>query len=235
MRVLDLGCGTGFPALELAIRLGKTCEVYGIDPWKAGLERCLTKVQIHGLTNMHLIEGVAEQMPFKDNYFDLVVSNNGINNVNNMETTFKECFRVSKPGAGFVFTMNTEGTMAEFYHIFREVLQIEGLNESIRKMAEHIHHKRRPLKEIHALLDLAGFKVRDIIHDSFPLRYLDGTAMLDHFFIRVAFLEPWLEIVPEDLQKSVFDKIEKRMNSIAAEAGEFRMTVPFVTISCIRK
>ncbi|PON19754.1 hypothetical protein C2W62_01070 [Candidatus Entotheonella serta] len=31
--VLDVGCGTGFPMLELAQRLGPTCTVSGIDPW----------------------------------------------------------------------------------------------------------------------------------------------------------------------------------------------------------
>ena len=31
MKVLDVGCGTGFPLLELAQRLGESCEVYGID------------------------------------------------------------------------------------------------------------------------------------------------------------------------------------------------------------
>ena len=235
MKVLDIGCGTGFPAIELAMRLGNRCEVYGIDPWKAGIERSLKKIEAFGSKNVHLIEGASEQMPFDDNYFDLVVSNNGINNVDDMGKVFAECHRVSKPLAEFVFTMNTEGTMAEFYHLFREVLQGEQMTESIHKMAQHIHHKRRPLKEIESLLDHAGFKVRDVYHNSFSLRYLDGTAMLNHFFIRLAFLKPWLEIVPEDRQHSVFEKIEKRMNAVADEAGEFRMTVPFVTISCKRK
>ena len=32
LRVLDVGCSTGFPLLELAQRLGPTCAVVGLDP-----------------------------------------------------------------------------------------------------------------------------------------------------------------------------------------------------------
>jgi ubiquinone/menaquinone biosynthesis C-methylase UbiE len=32
LTVLDVGCDTGFPLLELAQRLGATCRVHGVDP-----------------------------------------------------------------------------------------------------------------------------------------------------------------------------------------------------------
>lgn len=38
MNVLDLGCGTGFPLIELANRLGPSCRLYGLDPWYAALQ-----------------------------------------------------------------------------------------------------------------------------------------------------------------------------------------------------
>ena len=36
MNVLDIGFGTGFPLTELAMRLGKTSRIYGVDPWNEG-------------------------------------------------------------------------------------------------------------------------------------------------------------------------------------------------------
>jgi hypothetical protein len=39
IRSLDIGFGLGFPLMELAMRLGPSSKVYGIDPWKAGTER----------------------------------------------------------------------------------------------------------------------------------------------------------------------------------------------------
>jgi arsenite methyltransferase len=35
---LDVGCGTGFPLVELAQRLGKSCHVHGVDPWQTALD-----------------------------------------------------------------------------------------------------------------------------------------------------------------------------------------------------
>lgn len=33
LAVLDIGFGSGFPLIELAMRLGKNARVYGIDPF----------------------------------------------------------------------------------------------------------------------------------------------------------------------------------------------------------
>ena len=41
---LDVGCGLGFPLLELAQRLGSSCHVYGLDPWAKAVERVRLKI-----------------------------------------------------------------------------------------------------------------------------------------------------------------------------------------------
>jgi trans-aconitate methyltransferase len=42
-RVLDLGCGPGFPTFELAERLGGSARVVGVDPWSAALRELLDR------------------------------------------------------------------------------------------------------------------------------------------------------------------------------------------------
>jgi SAM-dependent methyltransferase len=44
INALDVGCGLGFPLIELAQRLGVSSKVYGIDPWKRALERAHVKI-----------------------------------------------------------------------------------------------------------------------------------------------------------------------------------------------
>ena len=46
--VLDVGCGTGFPLLELAGRLGPSSTVTGLDSWAAALDRARRKARARG-------------------------------------------------------------------------------------------------------------------------------------------------------------------------------------------
>ncbi len=102
IKVLDIGFGTGFPILEVALRLGSTCKVYGIDPWKPAIDRARFKMKQYGINNVELIEGKAENIPLPDNSIDLIMSNNGINNVEDINKVFSECKRIAKRGAQFV-------------------------------------------------------------------------------------------------------------------------------------
>ena len=234
-RALDVGCGLGFPLLELAMRLGTGTKVYGIDPWKEALERARIKAGVMGIKNVEVVEGVAEELPFDDGFFDLIVSNNGINNVNDLPKTLKEIGRVSKAGAQFVSTMNTDGTMMEFYGIFETVLRENGLETAIEMMKKHIRRKRPALDDVGRLMVDAGFAVSSVSEEDFALSYADGTAMLNHFFIRLAFLDEWKKIVPKERCPAVFGEIEKRLNLLAEKKGRLSLTIPFAVIDCLKK
>lgn len=178
------------------------------------------------------MEGCAEQMPFEDGHFDLIVSNNGINNVQNLEKTFEEIRRVSKNGSQFVFTFNTDHTFIEFYDVYHEVLKDCAMEECQRKLSEHIYSRRKPVSEFETMLDKYGFRVISIYDDTFHYRFVDATAMLDHFFVKFAFMPSWKEIIPEDRQEEIFDKIETKLNLKSERSGGFSMQVPFVTMDC---
>jgi ubiquinone/menaquinone biosynthesis C-methylase UbiE len=79
IKALDLGFGAGFPLLELAQRLGESSVVYGIDCWKEAIDRAKEKINVMGLKNVRIYMGSAENMPFRDEYFNLITSNNGLN------------------------------------------------------------------------------------------------------------------------------------------------------------
>jgi len=232
IKVLDIGCGLGFPVIELAQRLGNTSKVFGIDPWEKAIERSLFKIKKYGINNVEIIKGIAEELPFEDSFFDLVVSNNGINNVQDMKLALSECARVSKPDAQLVITLNLEDTMIEFYEVFQKVLKDNNFNKEIIKMRKQIYLKRKPLTEIEKLLKSFGFKVTDIYHDKFYLRFIDGTTMFNHSLIKYWFLGGWKSILDDNNLEKIFDEVESRLNSIAKEKGELQLTVPFVTIDC---
>jgi len=225
---LDIGFGTGFPLLELAMRLGSGSTLYGIDPWAGAVERTRKKLRQYGIGNVQLIEGRAEQIPLGDATIDLIVSNNGINNVDNLEQVLSECARVSKRGAQFLATVNLDTTMAEFYSVMEDVLQRRGQTAEIVNMKAHIRSKRPPLPELSAALRKAGFKPPRITHDTFRYTFTSGTAMLNHYFIRLAFLGPWKEIVAPDQQADIFSEIESHLNLQSEADGCIHLSVPFV-------
>jgi len=227
---LDIGFGLGFPLLEVAQRLGNSSKVYGIDPWKAAIVRTQTKINILGLTNVELIEGVAENIPLPDNSIDLIVSNNGINNVQDLEKVMNECKRVAKQSAQFVATVNLDETMIEFYNELEKVLVEEGLNENVIKLKKHIYEKRKPAEEMLNAFEKNEFKIINVDRDSFKYRYLNATAMFNHSFIRLAFMDSWIDLVPANKVNKIFTQVENRLNIKAQNDGEMTLTVPFVLI-----
>jgi len=93
---LDIGFGAGFPLTEIAMRFGETCKIYGIDPWEAAIRRTKKKIQFYEIKNVEIINGVAENIPLPDKSVELITSNNGLNNVENIEKALSECSRITK-------------------------------------------------------------------------------------------------------------------------------------------
>ena len=229
---LDIGFGLGFPLLEVAMRLGGSCKVYGIDPWETAAERTKEKIKVCGINNVKIITGVAEKIQLPDNSVDLIFSNNGLNNVNDLKAVLKECGRISKIGAQLVFTFNTEKTMIEFYSELEEVLLEKNMHNEISLMKKHIYKKRKPVEEFQLLLEKNGFAINDIIYDEFSISFTDGTTMFNHFLIKLAFIESWKDFIPEKKHEDVFGEVENRLNKIAQGNGCIKLTVPYVLMDC---
>ena len=234
IKVLDVGSGNGFPSVELAARLGHTSKVFGIDPWNAANTRVRQKIDKWGITNLKIIEGVSENLPFDASYFDLIVSNNGINNVQDEEKVWSEISRVAKPGSQFVFTVNLPESFIEFYDLFRAVLEKDNLYRELEKVEEHIYAKRKPVEHFLTLIEKNGFHPAKIIEDSFNLTYADGRSMLNHFFINLAFRESWEYILEPNMVSDIFGKLVKILDEYSENRGCLKLTVPYVCIDTIR-
>jgi arsenite methyltransferase len=232
IRVLDIGFGTGFPLIELAQRLGNGSEVYGVDVWEEAVERARQKIRTRQLSNITTLVQAAEELPFGDQFFDLVVSNNGLNNVQNLERALAEICRTSKTDAQLVFTVNLPDTMNEFYETYADVLRDFDFIKEISKMKQHIHEKRKPIEELRSLLQNAGFRIDREILSSFDYRFADGTRMFQYYLIREFFLPAWTGLLAEERVPNIFTEVESRLNRIAAEKGELRLSVPFVCMDC---
>lgn len=204
---LDVGCGTGFPLLELAQRLGPGSQVHGLDPWRAGIVRAERKRRHWNIANAHLHLGDAAAMPFRDATFDLIVSNLGVNNFSDAPAALRECRRVLRENGTLALTTNVVGHMRELYEVFATVV------DDRMRLEEHIQH-RATVEKLHTLLDSAGFAVRRVVESAFTMRYATGTALLKHAFIQFGFLPGWQGVVPEADRERVFAELERRLNEI---------------------
>lgn len=231
---LDVGSGTGFPAIELAQRIGPSGKIFALDPWYPAVHRAQEKASIHGTSNVHFVLGVAENIPFPDRTFDLVVSNNGLNNVNHIGQAANEIARVCRPGGQFVFTYNTAGTMDPFYDVFNVVLQQRGLLNEQQELSCHIKRLRPSFDEYSAHLCRTGFTVVSCVKGIFHLNFADGTSMLNHYLIRFYFLPAWKSLLKETDVCAVFMAIEEGLNDLARKHGVLSMPVPYICADCQR-
>jgi len=92
-RVLDVGCGTGFATEALA---RESDHVHGIDQSQHQLARAFEKFGRRGPVRFYLSD--AEQLPFRDDSFDVVWSSGSIEYWPDPVSTLRELRRVARPG-----------------------------------------------------------------------------------------------------------------------------------------
>ena len=94
--VLDIGCGGGFDVIFAATVVGLKGKVTGIDVTPEMLERSKKNLQETSIENVTLKQATAEELPFPDNNFDVIISNGVFNLIPNKVKAFSEVFRVLK-------------------------------------------------------------------------------------------------------------------------------------------
>jgi arsenite methyltransferase len=222
---VDIGCGTGFPLLLLARRLGPQCRMIGVDPWKAAMERTAAKIAAWNLPNVELILSPAHNIPLGDGSVDLITSNLGLNNFEDVAAVLAECKRLLSAHGRLCLSTNLRGTFAEFYTAFQEA--VDGDASLLEAIASHEGH-RHTVESLEELLHAHGFLVENVVKDVAAYTYANGTAFLNDYFTVMGFLPGWKGVVPEGQWEAVFGRVEEILNARAGQAGRLRLTVPIV-------
>jgi ubiquinone/menaquinone biosynthesis C-methylase UbiE len=223
-RALDLGCGVGFPVLELAERLGARARVVGIDPWREGLARARLKRELWSVPNADLVQGDGATLPFRDASLDLVVSNLGINNFAEPDAVLAEARRVLRPGGVLALTTNRMGHMRELYAAFERALANDA--QALERLATQQRH-RGTTESLKARLAAAGFEVATVHEREEALRFADAEALFEHHFMRLGFRAGWEEIAGD---AATFERLRQEIAAVAREQGEVRLAIPFVYV-----
>ena len=109
-RILDIGCGSGVPTMELA-RLGQG-EVIGIDIDKSALDKLTKKIREAGFSDrVQAVNCSILDMAFPDESFDIVWSEGSVF-VTGLKRGIQEWKRFLKPG-GFMVIHDEKGNVEE--------------------------------------------------------------------------------------------------------------------------
>jgi arsenite methyltransferase len=96
--VLDLGSGGGIDVILSAKRVGPTGTAYGVDMTDEMLALAQQNAREAGVTNVHFLKGMIEQIPVPADSVDVVISNCVINLSTDKPAVLAEIARVLKPG-----------------------------------------------------------------------------------------------------------------------------------------
>jgi ubiquinone/menaquinone biosynthesis C-methylase UbiE len=96
--VLDIGSGAGFD-LYVAKRLaGDSGRVCGIDLTREMVDQARENLAESGMNGIEVVHIASEEIPYKDNTFNTIISNGVINLSPCKQELFQEIFRVLKNG-----------------------------------------------------------------------------------------------------------------------------------------
>ncbi|MCF8331361.1 MAG: methyltransferase domain-containing protein [Bacteroidales bacterium] len=180
-KVIDLGGGFSGSARHLVKKFGCHVTVINLSEVENEYGCKLNKQQ--GLDDkIDVIDGSFEDIPFKDNTFDIVWSQDAILHSGEREQTIKEAARVLKPGGDMVFTdpMQTYNCNKEVLQPIYERIQLSSLGSpefykskaleyglnfiDFKEMPEQLsNHYAKVLRETEENMD----KIKDHVSDQY--------------------------------------------------------------------
>ena len=171
-RVLDVGCGTGIVAREIAPRLGATAAVTAVD-LSANMLAVARAAAARERLTIEWREGNAEKLPFCDGAFDLVLCQFALMFVGDKAAALSEMRRVI-PGSGRVLISVWQGLDRHpFYQTLHNVIEQRVGMSALRQI-----FALGDTDDLHALAVAAGFQRVDIKPFSLTARFPNPEAFI---------------------------------------------------------
>jgi len=158
---LDVGCGTGFLSLELA---GRGHRVTGIDFAPQMLAEARKKAMAQGVA-VRFEEGDAEQLPFAEGSFDLVMTRHVLWTLPHPEAAIDEWIRVLRPG-GRLAAMDSQfdpSVLERSPQNARSSAEYAGIGDRLPFLGGRPQSEIEALLRAHGLADVAGDPVADLV------------------------------------------------------------------------
>lgn len=218
-RVLDIACGTGVLAREVASRVGSTGKVVGLDPSRGMLE--VAKQLAPGV---EWKEGTAEALPFADRSFDAVVSQFGLMFFTDRRQSLHEMLRVLTPsGRLAVAVWNALDTMPAYAAAVALIERLAGQPAADALRAPFVLGNRQKLEGL--FKDAGVGSVKIATHR--------GTARFPNIRTMVeADLRGWLPVMgvmlPEEQIQQILQEADSALRPYVSEPATFEVSAHIV-------
>lgn len=149
LRVLDIGMGTGFLARKLC-RNNPNIKVFGCDI-AHGMNIYAQKQLSHTPRQIYSLTADAEELCYKGQQVDLVISNLSYQWLNDIKQGLSEARRVLKPGGRLMLTTLGEQTLLELKDCFSKAYREQ------KGQAPNFTHSFLKQAEVLGMMEDAGF------------------------------------------------------------------------------
>ena len=147
--ILDVATGGGHTANAFAPYAHK---VTAMDLTPEMLNAAEKFIKGNGHSNVLFMEGDAENMPFSNHHFDLVICRIAPHHFPNINKFISEAYRVLKDGGQFLLDDNVVPENDEFDHFYNK----------IEKMRDFSHYRAWKKTEWIQKIELAGFEIHEV-------------------------------------------------------------------------
>ncbi|MBI3399185.1 MAG: methyltransferase domain-containing protein [Deltaproteobacteria bacterium] len=122
-QVLDIGCGTGYPALLAAQAVGAAGRVHGLDLAEEMLEVARRKAGSLGITNITFQTADATTLSFEPDSYDAVISRFCLMFLPDIHSTMRQIARLLKPGGYLAAAVWSSADKNPFLKVPMDVLK----------------------------------------------------------------------------------------------------------------
>lgn len=227
---LEVNCGTGAYAIELAERVQGKGEVIGTDPSAERMEIARAKAQVKKMEDVSFEQAPATDLPFRDERFDAVIGDGSLVATDELEDMLTEMARVASPGASIVFKMTTHGSFDEFFSIYWEALLVVGIVEDVWGRLETLINERGSKSDAERLARRVGLRQVESVTSREAFLFDSGNEFLESPLIKDTVLDDWLAIVPEDKRQEVYARIVSLIDGERSE-GPFEVSIKATVIA----
>ena len=210
-RILDIGCGNGI-YYEKIQQKKLSLEYVGLDLLGAMVENHPIRTSEGNLALAN-----AQDLPFEDNSFDVVMANHTLHHISDMDKAISEARRVLKPNGVFVVATNSMNTMPELQVLMRRAIVLLTRTGAAQVRAPQMPSDRFALENGIRLLSQHFYAV--VRHD------LPSALVFPDVDPAMAYLESTRDLrepaLPEDvIWEDVMMIMRQQINQLIKHLGE---------------